>query len=57
MPSNADGTAVFFQLFNFKMKTFPIFGHLQYISDRNWEKFYFEIKQLKKYCSTDRRDG
>ena len=34
-------TAVFFLLFNFKMKFFQIFGHLQYISDQELEKYPF----------------
>ena len=34
-------TAEFFQLFNFKMKIFQILGHLQYISDQEFEKFSF----------------
>ena len=29
------------RVFNFKMKIFPIFGHLQYISDRKLGKFLF----------------
>ena len=36
---NLTDTAVFFQLFNFKMKIFQILGHLQYISDQEFEKF------------------
>ena len=34
-------TAVFFWLFNFKMKIFPIFGHLCFASDRKLEIFSF----------------
>ena len=34
-------TAVFFQLFNFKMKFFPILGHLYIVSDRELEKASF----------------
>ena len=34
-------TAVFFELFNFEMKIFQIFGLLQYISDQEFEKFSF----------------
>ena len=34
-------TAVFFLLFNFKMKIFPIFGHLCIVSDQELEIFSF----------------
>ena len=40
-------TAVFFQLFNFKMKIFPILGHLCIVSDLELDKFSFEVKQVK----------
>ena len=34
-------TAVFFKLFNFKMKTFAIFGNLCIVSDQKLERFSF----------------
>ena len=32
-----DGTAAFFQLFNFKMKIFPILGHLCVVNEWKFE--------------------
>ena len=33
------------------MKIFQILGHLCIVSDREFEKFHFEVKVLKKYSS------
>ena len=41
-------TAAFFQLFNFKMKIFPILGHLQYKSDQEYKKFSFWSEIVKE---------
>ena len=40
-PASIIGTAVFFELFNFKMKIFPILGHLCIVSDRELKRFSF----------------